>query len=345
MAVFIGQLLVTMKRSTNSSSTKGLYERLNSSIAGRLGTAATVAMVLIVVGSVAMGTVASVNAQQGTQSGNNTSGNGGAAEQFAVTQGNNCYTVSPLGNDTDNVVSFYNYRGEGSGYSSRGTTDLQVEDTSQMFLYKGNGGLSLVFLHDRFTGNASSGGGAVTLEMHGLPVTGGWTVKDDGYAGSNDTFTFNESVATASWSWAGGRSDGGVYQANPNAWNSEVKIVPRFNRESASYPDPEWEGDETSNQVQRWIVRSGDGEAHALNLYEPVMIQKGTCGQTGNQMTDSGAGGSNGDGQMDTSTEMGTTSTDSGGSSNQTEATGPGFGIGLTVFALAAALIAILRRR
>lgn len=332
-----------MNRSNNTSNPSGgnpsggLYKRVTSSITGRLGAVAVVVVVLLTVSAVGVGSVASANAQSGntTQSGENT-------ESFAVKQGDNCYTITPIGNETDNVASFYNYRSHGSGYSSRGTTDLQVEDTSQFFFYKGNGGLSLVMLHDQWTGNASNTGGAVTLEMDGLPVTGGWAVKDDGYPGSGDSFTFNESTATASWSWGGGRADGGVYQAPPSAWDSKVKITPKFNREAANYPNPSWEGGDTAHQVQRWIVRSGDGKAHPLNLYDEVTIEKGTCADVGgSSQNNSTAGGSASTGQDTGNGAEMTTSGDSEG----TAATGPGFGIGLTVLALAVALVAILRRR
>lgn len=342
-----------MNRSNNTSSPngasglQGLYDRVINSIAVRPRTVVTVVVVLLVVGSVGVGTIASANAQPGNNSGNTTQ-TGEKKKTFAVKQGNTCYTITPLGDGSNNIVSYYNYRGAGSGYSSRGTTDLQIEGTSQFFFYQGNGGISLVMLHDRFTGNASTGGGAVTLDMRGLPVTGGWVVKDDGYQRSNDTFTFNKSRAKASWSWGGGRADGGVYQAEPSAWDSRIKIIPHFNRESAAYPDPEWEGGGTSNQIQRWIVRSSNGKAHALNLYEPVVIEPGKCGQMGNKKQTSPPAnkqGSTPTDQKDTSTDTAMTPTTSGDSAEGTAATGPGFGIGLTVLALAVALIAILRRR
>lgn len=332
-----------MNRTNNTNgSDQGLSERVANTnrIIGWLGTVAVVAMVLLVVGSISVGSVGA-SAQSG-QSGNTTQ----SGETFAVKQGDNCYTVTPLGNETDNVVSFYDYQGAEQGYSSRGTMGLQVEDTSQFFFYKGNAGLSLVMLHDKYTNDTSSGGGAVTLEMQGLPATGGWAIKDDGYPGANDTFTRNESSATASWSWEGGRADGGVYQATPSAWDTKVKIVPHFNQEAANYPDSSWGGGNTSHQVQRWIVRSGNGTAHALNLSEEVTIERGTCanvgGNTQNTSTANGSGGaSTGQGDTDAGAEMTTSGDESGG----TVATGPGFGIVLTMLALAVALIAILRRR
>lgn len=319
----------------NSSST-GVYERLL-----RLGvTVGVVVVVVMAVGAMSISMAPVADAQDGTPTDGATQTDGGdngnASETFAVQQGDACHTITPLGDGQENVVSFYDYRTHGSGYSSRGTTDLQVEDTSQFFFYKGNGGLSLVFLHDAFTGNRSNSGGAVTLTMRGMPVTGGWTVKDDGYAGANDTFTFNDSMATASWGWNGGRNDGGVYRANPDEWDEEVTIQPRFNREADSYPYPAWEGEGSMNQVERWIVRSGDDEAHALNMYEEVKISPGACGgDSQSQNQDQNMVGDNNQESTDESSGL------------RTIASGPGFGVVLTVLALAVALVAIvaLRRR
>ncbi len=282
-------------------------------------TASVLLMVAVVVGAPIVGLTGIVTAQD--------NGDGGS-DSFGVKQGETCYTVSPMSDGSDNVVSWYDYRTHGHGYSSRGTDDLQVQDTSQFFFYKGNGGLSLVFLHDKFTGNRTEGGGAITFVMKGLPVTGGWTVKDDGYGGADDRFTYNKSMATATWGWAGGRSDGGVYRANPSSWDRTVTITPKFNKEANSYPYPGWEGEGTMNQVQRWIVRSGDGKAHALNLYEDVQIFPGTCDEP-KSGSDGGGGGSS-------------ANDDAGGV--KTIASGPGFNVVLTTVALAVALIGILAR-
>lgn len=312
----------------NNGENSSLYDRvLRGGV--KLG---VVVVVVLVVGAMGIGMAPMANAQDG--------GGDSANTTFAVKQGSTCYTVTPMGNGSDNVVSYYNYRTHGHGYSSRGTRDLQVEDTSQFFFYRGNGGLSLVFLHDKFTGNATTGGGAISLVMTGMPVTGGWTVKDDGYAGANDTFTFNKSMTTATWGWRPGRSDGAVYRADPSEWNKEITIKPRFNKEAESYPYPGWEGEGTMNQVERWIVRSGDGKAHALNLYEDVTITRGSCdGQESMNGTESIESGQNqaSNNQQNTNEES-----DSG---LKTIASGPGFGVVLTIAALAVALVAIVARR
>ncbi len=315
---------------TNSATSTGVYER-TLRLGAKIG---VVVMVLVTVGAMSISMIPIADAQNGTQT--DSANNDSASEKFAVKQGDTCYTITPIGNGSDNVVSYYDYRTHGHGYSSRGTTDLQLQDTSQFFFYEGNGGLSLVFLHDKFTGNRTEGGGAVSLVMRGMPVTGGWTVKDDGYAGANDSFTFNKSMTSASWGWGGGRSDGGVYRANPDDWDGEITIQPRFNKEAESYPYPAWEGEGTMNQVERWIVRSGNEDAHALNMYEEVKISPGTC-----------EGGSNGQTQSQNQNQIGenTQESNDGSSGLRTIVSGPGFGVMLTILALAVALVAIVARR
>lgn len=308
-----------------NSSTPTVYERLHS-LGGKV---VVVVMVVVTVSAIGLSMAPMADAQDGTPT--PSEGTNNASETFAVKQGETCYTVTPMDDGTENVVSFYNYRTHGHGYSSRGTTDLQVQDTSQFFFYKGNGGLSLVFLHDKFSGNQTSGGGAVTLVMQGMPVTGGWTVKDDGYAGANDTFTFNKSMTTASWGWGGGRSDGGVYRAPPDDWEGEITIDPKFNKDANSYPYPAWEGDGTMNQVERWVVRSGNEDAHALNLYEEVKISPGNCNVEGKTTT-----------QMTENTQSGGNNESSG---LRTIVSGPGFGVVLTIIALVAILAAVALRR
>ncbi len=325
----------------------GPYRRIINSIVRKFAMIVVVVVAFSIVLSAS--SAASATVQQENQTGNATP-YGASSEQFAVKQGSNCYTVTPLGDGSDNVASFYDYRGAEHGYSSHGTNDLQIKDSSQFFFYRGNGGLNLVMLHGRWAGNVSPGGGAVTLELRGLPSTGGWTIKDDGYPTTTDSLTANKSMATASWTWSGGRSDGGVYQAAPSAWNSRIQIVPHFNREAAKYPDPDWEGRESENQVQRWIVRSGDGTAHALDLSQQVVIEPGAC-DSQNGTTDTSDHEPEPTTQTHTSTSEETTTETAAAESTtrdtpeETAAAGPGFGTGLTLLALAIALIGILRRR
>lgn len=311
-----------------NSSTSTVYERM----LGLGGKVVVVVMIVVTVSAMSISMAPIADAQDGNET--DSEGNDNASETFAVKQGDTCYTVSPMGDGTESVVSYYNYRTHGHGYSSRGTTDLQVQDTSQFFFYKGNGGLSLVFLHDKFSGNQTQGGGAVTLVMDGMPVTGGWTVKDDGYSGASDVFTFNKSVTTASWGWGGGRSDGGVYRAPPNDWNEEIVIDPKFNKNADTYPYPDWEGDETLNQVERWVVRSGDEQAHALNMYEEVRISPGTCNEMEQGKT-----------QQQSQTEDTNQGSNDESEGLRTIVSGPGFGVVVMILALAAVLAAVALRR
>lgn len=234
-------------------------------MSGRIMRSSVIVVVLLVIGGMGVGQVTS-----GSQP-------GGKTQSFAVVQADSCHTIQPLGNGSKSVSALYNYRMHNYGYSSYGTRSLQIDGTSQFFLYRGNGGLSLVFLHDKIGTNSTAGGGVVTFELHGLPVTGGWTVKDDGYPEANDSFTFNGSKAVVTWGWEGNRTDGGAFQADPGAWDSQIRIVPHFNKESEAYPYPKWDSGTTANQVERWIVRSGDNQAYGLKLYQPITIHPGSC--------------------------------------------------------------------
>ncbi len=96
-------------------------------------------------------------------------------DTYTISQGDQCTTVEPLGNGHLTVEEFYDYRTPNTSpssysYSSHGTTHLQEDDTSSLFLYEGGDGLSLVVLHDRNGGN--SGGGAATMTFTNLPEDG-----------------------------------------------------------------------------------------------------------------------------------------------------------------------------
>jgi hypothetical protein len=311
-----------------------------------------VTVVLFVVSGVGVGAVGVDEvSDKNTQTGEDT-------QSFAVVQGESCYTIQPLGNGTKSVAAFYDYRSHGYGYSSNGTRQLQVEDASQLFFYRGNGGISLVILHDKIGGGSTTGGGTVTLVIDGLPVTGGWVVKDDGYPRANDSFAFNGSTAVVTWGWQGNRTDGGVYQAEPAAWDSRIRIVPHFNQESKMYPYPKWSGGTTNNQVERWIVRSDDGQAHALTLYQPVTIRPGTCKslsqpskaqntQTNQNNSTEKQNATDSRPTTTVSTSPPQTPTLSGTvtDENRSIVSGPGFGIGIAVLALLIVFVVVFRGR
>lgn len=212
---------------------------------------------------------------------------GALGRQFAFVQDGECVPVDPLSGD-EPVEELYDYRlptdqfearaaRDGSTFSSHGTTDLQRDDTSTLFLYDGPRGLSLVVVHGRLAGDGA--GGTVSFTLRGLPADGEWVVRDDDYfvdgepAPSNvDRWDVDGAVQTIDWGYRGGRTDGGAFRGLDGA--TEVRIDPAFN-EAASLSDELDVGPVTS-----WEVLSGDlaaPERRPLDLDRPVAVRAGEC--------------------------------------------------------------------
>jgi hypothetical protein len=201
------------------------------------------------------------------------------SSQYVVEQGDRCIPITPLSTD-QTAEAFYDYRTpntspSGDAYSSYGTTDLQRSDTSICFLYEGPEGLSLVALHDELSENGN--GGAVTFRLDvENPERGAWVVGDDDYdAPTNyDSFTPTAGGWRVDWTWAGGRSDGGVYR--PLGDDFAVTIDPAFNEGAALY------GDHYEGEITDWQVLSGDRsdpDRVSLALDRPITIRPGSCGE------------------------------------------------------------------
>ncbi len=198
---------------------------------------------------------------------------------FIVEQGGQCIQITPLGNGSQSVEAFYDYRSpvmaQTGLYSSYGTTEIQISQVSQVFVYRGSEGLSLVFLHDKF---GDGGGGFVaTADITGLPEEGEWVVEDDTYNNRDDIFQYSNGSAHIVWGSNGNRTDGAVFRglASPNY--TTITVDMQFNEESSNYPYPEWDSPPEQNEIERWIVRSGTGETTELDLSEPIQISPGTC--------------------------------------------------------------------
>ena len=211
-----------------------------------------------------------------------------AGDPIVVRQGEQCAPLEPLGNGTRTVEEFYDYRSpytepENSSerwYSAYGDRiqELMLADTSQVFLYRGSEGLSLVFLHDGVS-NTSDSGGTVAANVTGLPLGGEWVVQDDDYPGQDDDiFEANGSTARAVWAWNNGnRSDGGAITGLANGTWEEIRIEPAFNQQSPRYPFERWDGAPADNRIERWIARSANGSTYELDMAEPVTIARGPC--------------------------------------------------------------------
>lgn len=230
---------------------------------------------LLVAGTVGV----SVAAPAATPPGNITASDG---PRFAVHQGSTCTEVTPLGNGERSVESFYNYELGFEGratYSSVGTAPLQQDGVSQLFVYNGSEGLSLVFLHDRWRADGSeTGGGVVSMDLTGLPTDGEWVVEDDTYHQRDDLFDHNGSTSHIEWLWAGARTDGAVFRGLDPA-GGPVVIDPAFNNASSQYPYEGWVGDPSENELEAWVARSGTDDLQSLALDERVRIYPGPCDQ------------------------------------------------------------------
>lgn len=187
-----------------------------------------------------------------------------------VSQNGTCHQVTPLGDGTQNVSEFYDYRhGSGTAYSSYGTTHLQQSQTSQLFVYEGSEGLSLVFLHDEY--GDEQYGGTTTFEITGLPSAGEWAVKDDDYGSdTDDDWETNASPVHIDWKWGPSRNDGGAYRGLGTDYD-EITIDPAFNEEADHYGDWAWSTDE--NRTHDWILRTSPDDAVSLSMTDPVTIR------------------------------------------------------------------------
>jgi hypothetical protein len=202
-------------------------------------------------------------------------------DSYSVEQGDECVEITPI-DGNESVLEFYEYGGPGNysapnstnnTYRSEGTVDIQEANTSTLFLYEDpNGTLSLVFLNG--ANDTSSVGGAVTVNITGLPDDGEWTVKDDQYDGPRnyDNWTHEERYDRINWTWDDKRTDGGAYSGLGDDFS--VTIEPAFNEDAELY-DEHYNG-----TVENWTATSGprdDLERTSLDLSEPVTVSAGDC--------------------------------------------------------------------
>ena len=189
---------------------------------------------------------------------------------------------------TDTAEEFYQYAYphdqfdsisgiDGTTFSSEGTTDLQRDRTSILFLYDGPDGLSLVIVHGRLDGDTDAGG-TVSFQIHGLPTDGEWVVRDDYYLDEDgtqsptnyDRWDVDGEVHTIDWAYQGGRTDGGVFQGLGDDF--VIRIEPAFNDAAALAEDHDF------GPIENWEVLSGDRddpERHSIDLDRPLVLRPG----------------------------------------------------------------------
>ncbi|MCO8243973.1 MULTISPECIES: hypothetical protein [unclassified Haladaptatus] len=226
-----------------------------------------------------LGGISSADAQQ--------SGN---TPQYSLEQDGKCIPITPLSMQGLPIKEFYDYRTPDTDpssykYASFGTQNLQREDTSILFLYKGPQGLSLVAIHDKIDAGK---GGAVTFRITNLPVNGKFVVEDDSYDAQTNLDTFDYSKhrdwngketasANVSWTWQEGRADGMAYRGIGNDFN--ITINPQFNEKAVLAGESEQNG-VYQGKIKKWEVLSGDVNNPTrtkLNMNKPVTISSQSC--------------------------------------------------------------------
>jgi hypothetical protein len=190
---------------------------------------------------------------------------------YVIEQGDTCYPVEPLGDGTTSVETFYNYSEE-SDFSSAGTTALQREDTSIVFLYDGSEGLSLVFVHGAAQGDSDGGSASVTISR--LPDGTEWVVEDDRYPDDSqfDRWSTPNGSTTVDWTWTNSRTDGGALRGFDGEFAVTVEM--QFNEAAALF------GEYYEGRVTAWEFLSGDAsdpKRRTLSVEEQLVVRTGTC--------------------------------------------------------------------
>ena len=209
---------------------------------------------------------------------------------FVLEQGDRCVELTPLTGE-QTVEEFYDYRyptdeydsisgADGGSFSSAGTTDLQEDATSILFLYDGPEGLSLVVVHGRLDGDDD--GGVVTFAFEGMPEDASWVVKDDLYTVDGVPFDTNYdqwdddgTIQQADWAYVGGRTDGGAARGLGEEF--EFTISPAFNDDAVLDIEEIYGG---GGPIEDWKALSADGDSPeriSLDMDAPVTIRTGAC--------------------------------------------------------------------
>ena len=220
-------------------------------------------------------------------------------EGHSIVQGDRCYPIEPMGNGNHSVEDFYDYRHPETDpssytYSSHGTTHLQEDDTSIVFLYEGTEGLSLVFVHDQLEGDTE--GGALTMQINNLPEDGEWVVEDDNYSEELDTrqheeWNHGDDWSRITWVWTEERTDGGAFAGGLDG-DFSIEIDAMFN-DHADFRV--YDGNVTAWQALS--APEEDPERYDLDMSEPIEVRSEACSAvTGIEFTAEGDG--DGDGEF-----------------------------------------------
>jgi PGF-CTERM protein len=222
-----------------------------------------------------------------------TSGNAaGNATTFHVTQAGQCYEVAAMGDGSQSVEDFYDYRKPNNTdppeytYSSHGTKHLQDNQVSNVFVYHGTDGYSVVMLHDKLDedGNEGKYGSTITFNFSNMDGVS-WKVRDDNYTidgeEQDDNWDIEGADHSVDWMWADNRTDGGAFSG---FGNSEVTITPYFNESAPKWGKTPHTGNE--QPMNEWrLLREGDTNV-SLDMSQKLSVAKGSCPDTTNPEAD-----------------------------------------------------------
>ncbi|WP_172824897.1 PKD domain-containing protein [Halorientalis sp. IM1011] len=192
---------------------------------------------------------------------------------ITVEQGEDCYEIDPLGNGDETVEGFYDYD-TSYNYSSNGTTHLQDNQVSNLLVYHGSEGYSLVLVHDKY-GDAPYGG-VTSMTFTGLPTDGEWAVEDDGYDGRDDQWNHQGSTSEVDWMWYENRNDGGAFRGLTASENVSITVDPAFNEEAATWGEWDASGNE-NDRIEEWRLYTGPDETTTLDMNQSVTISNSGC--------------------------------------------------------------------
>jgi hypothetical protein len=194
---------------------------------------------------------------------------------FAIEQGDACAPLTTLVGDQP-VEEFYDWDEAETQYSSAGEARaLQIDETSVLFLYRqeDSDDIYLVVIHGKLE-DGNGDGGSVSFTLEDMPEDGSWVVRDDFYDDPSrfDQWAVDEEPQQIDWTWAGGRTDGGVF--GPLGDDAEFTIDPAFNEEAELYEQY------YAGTIQQWVALTGsldDLSGIGLDMGEPIRIRTGDC--------------------------------------------------------------------
>lgn len=197
---------------------------------------------------------------------------------YVVEQGEACEPIEPLSYEDATVEEFYGYTTdpeEGTPWAANFPVGLTVSNASQLFLYEGPQGLSLVLLHDAPEDGTEGTGGAASMAFRGLPGDGEWVVKDDPSDESAELWEEDgeggEDVHRVHWAWHANYTDGGAFRDLGGEF--QVDIQAAFDGDAALEPL-------SPGETTDWYAVTGDPadpERIELDMEQPVRLRTGSC--------------------------------------------------------------------